>query len=115
MGTYRQKHAVSGITYVYSREKVTDEVTGETKVVRKVVAKIDPVTGKQIPTGAVGRPSKQHLETGNACNGDTLPQAESSDYLSQIKNLTRELEIMKKKCEHHEWILQQIANLIADN
>lgn len=108
MDTYMQRHAVSGVVYVYSREKVTDEQTGKTKVVRKVVGKVDPDTGEVVPTGSVGRPPKQNTDS-NSVYAIPPVNADISDYISQIEALKRELEIVKQSCEKKDRILQQIA------
>ena len=114
MNTFKQRHAVSGIVYVYSREKVIDKQTGIAKVVRKVIGKIDPETGETVPTGNVGRPPKQPTDSNNV--GVSSPvSAEISDFVSQIEALKRELEIVKRNCEKKDGVLQQIARLISDN
>ena len=40
----------NGTIYVYSSHKYTDKETGERKTDRKLIGKLDPATGKVVPT-----------------------------------------------------------------
>ena len=117
MGIYKQKHAVSGIVYVYSREKETDEITGKTKIVRRVIGKIDPESGKQVPTGAVGRPSKQQNPSskGNYSGSPSMIETnESLEISRQLIAMQQEIESLRDKCKQQDEILHEIAKLVQN-
>lgn len=48
----------TGITYVYESTSHYDKEKKQSRSKRKLIGKVDPVTGNVIPTGKVGRSSK---------------------------------------------------------
>lgn len=53
----------TGITYLYSSESRWDPVRKRPSPVRRCIGKLDPVTGKMVPTGKRGRPKKATVAT----------------------------------------------------
>lgn len=62
MATVKHYDPRVNTTYVYDSKKVHDKTTNKTKLVRKLIGKIDPDTGEIVPTGRVGRPLKNRRQ-----------------------------------------------------
>ena len=59
MAIVKQYHKDSDTTYVYESTSYWDAEKGQSRSKRKVIGKIDPVTGEIIPTGGRGRKKKK--------------------------------------------------------
>lgn len=84
----RQKHG--DITYVYQSESYRDPVTKKPKSKRKLIGKVDPVTGNVVPTGRSGRKAKSPAE--GADTEETLKY-----YKSLSEKMGRELADKDRK------------------
>ncbi len=62
MATVRSYNKVTGVIYVYDSHKVWSKTDKKYKTVRKCIGKVDPTTGKIIPTGPRGRPRREPRE-----------------------------------------------------
>lgn len=58
MSIVRQYHADTNTTYVYESTSYWDKDKGQSRSKRKLIGKIDPVTGEIVPTGGRGRKKK---------------------------------------------------------
>jgi len=70
MAIIKQYHKDTDTTYVYESVSYWDEEKKQSRSKRRVIGKLDPVTGEVIPTGKRGRKSK---------NADTAQGSEASD------------------------------------
>lgn len=84
----------TGITYVYEATNYYDPEKKQSRSKRKLIGKLDPVTGEIIPTGKVGRASKPKT-------GTTYTDAEYTElqakYVSQQAKLERTLNDLVEK------------------
>lgn len=58
MAIVKQYHKDTDTTYVYESTSYWDSDKGQSRSRRKVIGKLDPVTGEIIPTGGRGRKKK---------------------------------------------------------
>lgn len=58
MAIVKQYHKDTDTTYVYESTSYWDPEKGQSRSRRKVIGKLDPVTGEIIPTGGRGRKKK---------------------------------------------------------
>ena len=59
MAIIKQYHKDTDTTYVYESVSYWDEEKKQSRSRRRVIGKLDPVTGEVIPTGKRGRKSKE--------------------------------------------------------
>ena len=59
MALIKQYHKDTNTTYVYESESYWDPEKKQSRSHRKVIGKIDPITGETIPTGKRGRKKKE--------------------------------------------------------
>lgn len=64
MAIVKQYHKDTNTTYVYESTSYWDSKKGQSRSKRKVIGKIDPVTGEIIPTGGRGRKKKAAVVSG---------------------------------------------------
>ena len=62
MAIVRQHHKDTGVTYVLKSESYWDPETKKSRSRRKIIGKIDPETGKVIPTGSAKIPEGEKGE-----------------------------------------------------
>ena len=60
MAIIKQYHKDTDTTYVYDSVSYWDAEKGQSRSKRKLLGKLDPVTGEIIPTGQRGRTKKEH-------------------------------------------------------
>ena len=60
MAIIKQYHKDTDTTYVYDSVSYWDAEKGQSRSKRKLLGKLDPVTGEIIPTGQRGRKKKEH-------------------------------------------------------
>ena len=63
MAYIKQYHKDTDTTYVYESERYWDPEKKQARSRRKVIGKLDPVTGEIIPTGKRGRKKKEATVT----------------------------------------------------
>lgn len=99
----------TGITYVYESESYWDKEKKQPRNRRKMIGKIDPITGEIVPNGPRGRRKKEAAESTSAgvSSGLNSSQASSSggDYEKQL--LEKDLRIRQ--------LTQENAALTAQN
>ena len=70
MSLVKSKDNRTGITYVYESESYWDKEKKQPRAHRKLIGKIDPVTGEIVPTEGRGRkPGSRKKETPAASEG----------------------------------------------
>lgn len=86
MAIVKQYHKDTDTTYVYESTSYWDAEKGQSRSKRRVIGKIDPVTGEIVPTGKRGRSKK------TPSSQDSLP-VPSADEAAQEKLLGLELTV----------------------
>lgn len=90
MAIVRQYHKDTDTTYVYESVSYWDAEKGQSRSKRRVIGKVDPVTGEIIPTGKRGRKKKGSSDQ----SGETPAAAvRSGNDTDQQKILELELTI----------------------
>ena len=100
MAIVRQYHKDSDTTYVYESTSYWDAEKGQSRSKRKVIGKVDPVTGEVVPTGGRGRKKKK-------------PQTPSE--ASQQKSLAEDIETIRRQQIEISSLKEQVSALEADN
>ena len=87
MAIIKQYHKDTDTTYVYESISYWDEEKKQSRSKRRVIGKLDPVTGEIVPTGKRGRRSK------NPENRQEIPAASAADRQAEekIRELTSAL------------------------
>ena len=91
MAIIKQYHADTDTTYVYESTSYWDAEKKQSRSRRKLLGKLDPVTGEIVPTGTRGRKKKAAAEDGSALSetaGSVSAEAEA-----RIRELTLELSL----------------------
>ena len=92
MAIIKQYHAASNTTYVYESTSYWDP--------RRLIGKIDPVTGETVPTGKPGRKSKKDdpdVPAPADTSAEEKYKAQISEQQEQIRQLTeRILELQRQ-------------------
>lgn len=113
----------TGITYVYESESYWDKEKQQPRNRRKLIGKIDPVTGAIVPTGKAGRKPTSADPDLLPQVGSTEPEASAShtnlsssleEKNAEIKELRKKMKELESKCEHYEIVLQRIRAMIGD-
>lgn len=102
----------TGVTYVYESESCWDKEKKQPRNRRKIIGKIDPVTGEIVPTGKKGRTKKETdpdaeseelkrlQDQLNACQEELRETKLQMDLQSvKIKKLETELKAAKEEAE----------------
>ena len=85
MAIIKQYHKDTDTTYVYESISYWDEEKKQSRSKRRVIGKLDPVTGEIVPTGKRGRRSR------NPENSRAVPAAAENPAEEKIIRLTNEL------------------------
>ncbi len=108
MAIVKQYHKDTDTTYVYESESYWDPEKKQSRSRRKVIGKIDPDTGKIIPTGQRGRKKKEPDGATTPSSGDDLAEISSLYAAGQekirtqaerIRSLEQELKEMQRRNE----------------
>ena len=97
----------TGITYLYSSESRWDPVRKRPSPVRKCIGKLDPVTGKMVPTGKRGRPKKATVAT----FASDEPPVLSEDVVTLQRQLSETREELSEAREQLQQALVKISDL----
>ena len=84
-------------TYVYEQDMKWNPVTKRPEGTRKLIGKIDPVTGEIIPTGKKGRKKKEKTES--------IPVSSASDLEKKNQQLQAQVDTLR----------EQVTSLYAEN
>lgn len=103
MAIIKQYHKDTDTTYVYESISYWDPEKKQSRSKRRVIGKLDPITGEVIPTGKRGRPRKQK----DASDDSHSPVQESAD--PALQTTIREQQITISTLQ------QQIAGLQEEN
>lgn len=106
MPTVKGTNPHTGVTYVYDQHVVVDEETGKKKVKRKVIGKIDPVTGEIVPTSHERKKRKKKPE-----DGKYKPLYEET--LEQLKQAEVDLSLMKNRLDKAESTIEKYKERLS--
>lgn len=88
MAIIKQYHADTDVTYVYESTSYWDAEKKQSRSKRKLLGKLDPVTGEIIPTGTRGRRKKETAQSVPTSSGAASEEAEA-----KIRELTLALSL----------------------
>ena len=100
MSIVKQYHKDTNTTYVYESTSYWDAEKGQSRSKRKVIGKVDPVTGEIVPTGGKGRKKKN-------------PEVQADNV--QQKSLAEDIETIRRQQIEISSLKEQISALEADN
>ncbi len=100
MSIVKQYHKDTDTTYVYESTSYWDAEKGQSRSKRKVIGKVDPVTGEIVPTGGKGRKKKK-------------PEVQADNV--QQKSLAEDIETIRRQQIEISSLKEQISALEADN
>lgn len=123
MAIVKQYHKDSDTTYVYESTSYWDAEKGQSRSKRKVIGKVDPVTGEVVPTGGRGRKKKNPdaPEGGAAAKSlaediETIrrQQIEISTLSEKIAALETENKRLKRIIKKAAQMTEKLTDLYAD-
>lgn len=100
MAIVKQYHKDSDTTYVYESTSYWDAEKGQSRSKRKVIGKVDPVTGEVVPTGGRGRKRKN-------------PEADPTE--AAQKSLACDIETIRRQQIEISTLGEKVAALEAEN
>lgn len=121
MAIVTQYHKDTNTTYVYESISYWDAEKGQSRSKRKVIGKLDPVTGEIVPTGKRGRKSKSDSTEASASSEDLVRlqetistlQKEKTSLDEQLAALRRENTSLLKKNQQLEDSLNRISSICS--
>lgn len=115
MSIVKQTNKKTGITYVYESHSYWDPEKKQARSKRKLIGKLDPVTGDIIPTGKKG-PKKKSEETKDSKQEDVelaKLKKEVMDQKRQIADLQKEVESLTEQNRKLKRLIDRIKEIIA--
>ncbi len=103
MAIIKQYHKDTNTTYVYESISFWDPEKKQSRSKRRVIGKLDPVTGEIIPTGKRGRPRKQKTDEEN------IPADQSVSADPELQETIQKQQITIRTLQ------QQVADLQEEN
>ena len=100
MSIVKQYHKDTDTTYVYESTSYWDAEKGQSRSKRKVIGKVDPVTGEIVPTGGKGRKKKN-------------PEVQADNV--QQKSLAEDIETIRRQQIEISSLKELISALETDN
>jgi len=91
MAIIKQYHKDTNTTYVYESVSCWDAEKGQSRSKRKLLGKIDPLTGEVVPTGKRGR-SKKNPQASGTAPGQSVAERDSNTLLLDALARNQELE-----------------------
>lgn len=96
MATVKSYNKVTNTTYVYESHKTWLKSEKKYKTVRKLIGKIDPETGKIVPTGPRGRPRREPREPNFEATTTKTPSTSIIDKaLDDIRVLNTSMAVLR--------------------
>jgi hypothetical protein len=96
------------ITYVYESVSYWDKEKKQPRSQRKLIGKLDPVTGEVVPTGKRGKAQNDtalHSDTGKLSDLLALKEKE-------ILNLKQQIEALKQENLKYRKLVSQLGDII---
>lgn len=122
MATIKYYDKRVNVTYIYESKSYFDEASQKFKAKRRLIGKLDPVTGDVVPTGKRGRPSQKTETMDSQQTEDTidykLQYEKATQTISQrdewIKFLEDELNNTKKELKDSKARIKEIGRLCCE-
>lgn len=104
-----------GVTYVYDSHSYWDKDLKQPRSTRKLIGKLDPVTGEIVPTGKRGRPKKEQSPEKNyghsASVDQTMRLLEEKD--AEILSLKKQLSAAEQESANYRRLIQQVQAILG--
>ena len=109
-----------GVTYVYDSHSYWDKDLKQPRSTRKLIGKLDPVTGEIVPTGKRGRPKKEqgpeknygYSVAGSKTSVDqTMRLLEEKD--AEILSLKKQLSTAEQENANYRRLIQQAQAILG--
>lgn len=118
MAIIKQYHKDTDTTYVYESISYWDPEKKQSRSKRRVIGKLDPVTGEIIPTGKRGRPRKQKTEKEKTQDNQLLsanPELQDTIRKQQItiSTLQQQIADLQEANQHLRKIIAKADSLSA--
>jgi chromosome segregation ATPase len=97
MAIIKQYHKNTNTTYVYESESYWDEEKKQPRSKRRLIGKVDPVTGEIVPTGKRGRKPKADKD-----HTSQSSPAESSSLLKQHEDDLQKINELKQAIAYRD-------------
>lgn len=112
----KHKDKKTGIIYCYESTSYWDKELKQPRSRRRLIGKIDPVTGEIVPTGSKGRPQKKTDTV--SVQGEAAPAASSQKTVSRIlSEKDHEIALLraenKKLMQEKDDILRRLQDICA--
>ncbi|MBO6298377.1 MAG: hypothetical protein J6N53_05975 [Lachnospiraceae bacterium] len=114
MAYIKQYHKDTDTTYVYESESYWDPEKKQARSRRKVVGKLDPVTGEIIPTGKRGRKKKDVTAT-EETNGTAESRQLSLQYEDAKRTLDRQEQLILSQKEEIRNLKEKLTRAESQN
>ena len=120
MAIIKQYHKDTDTTYVYESVSYWDAEKGQSRSKRRVIGKLDPVTGEIIPTGKRGRTKQENNEEPAPLKKSISSSDDSAQKILQleltittlnkrIKELENTVEMYQKAMDHISTLSSKIS------
>ena len=114
MAYIKQYHKDTDTTYVYESESYWDPEKKQARSRRKVVGKLDPVTGEIIPTGKRGR-KKKDVTAAEETNGTAESRQLSLQYEDAKRTLDRQEQLILSQKEEIRNLKEKLTRAESQN
>ena len=118
MSIVKSYSKANNTTYVYEQNMKWNPETKRPEGTRKLIGKIDPVTGEIVPTGKRGRKKKEKPEAEQSSSDSELMKMNQSLQIQvdslrkQVTDLYRENDDLKKERNNLERKLERITDIV---
>ena len=123
MAIVKQYHKDTDTTYVYESISYWDEEKKQSRSKRRVIGKLDPVTGEIVPTGKRGRKPKNAGPEGDSAELARLYEEsqarirelslETARKDAEISSLRKEIQDLKEAAARADRCLAQCRDILA--
>ena len=115
MAIVKQYHKETDTTYVYDSQSYWDAEKGQSRSKRRLIGKLDPVTGEIIPTGKRGRskaePKKATSDTDSYNEGNEADRKLILEQQMTIQALNAKIIALEQEIRKYQNALQKISQL----
>lgn len=115
MAIIKQYHKDTDTTYVYESVSYWDAEKGQSRSKRRVIGKLDPVTGEIIPTGKRGRTKQEKTEESAPAKENISSTDDSAQKILQLEltitSLNKRIKELENTVEMYQKALNHISTL----
>lgn len=117
MAIIKQYHKDTDTTYVYESVSYWDAEKGQSRSKRRVIGKLDPVTGEIIPTGKRGRTKQENNEEPAPLKKSISSSDDSAQKILQLEltitTLNKRIKELENTVEMYQKAMDHISTLSA--